>query len=40
MRNSIEVEIILVQMTCNISNKHEISSCLLRFKNPLCFFTI
>ena len=39
MHNGIEVEITLLQITYNISNKHEISSRLLRFENPLHFFT-
>ena len=40
MYSSIEVEITLLQITYNNSNKHEISSQLLRFENPLCSFTI
>ena len=40
MYNSTEVEITLLQITHNISNKHEIPSRLLRFENPLCSFTI
>ena len=40
MHNSIEVEITLLQITYKISSKHEISSRLLRFENPLSSFTI
>ena len=38
MHNSIEVEITLLQIIYNISNKHEILSRLLRFENPFVFF--